>query len=265
MQTCKKDHQAGQVGVVVLLVAAVVLTVAVGLSHRTLQQQESAITQDESLRVFNAAESGVESALYDIAEHEYSGTELGTGDNYLFPDDSGPAVSYNITQSAEFEMFVSTGDTVEIALDNPSNSDSITISWQHVSSSLNCDTDNPPAIIASVISFSTARQYAFDPCAAERGTEFQFVNFIGGDYPFSTTVPLETGDLLIRIKPIFTSTNIGIAGTPSNIIALAQYDIDSTAFNSQEKIARTIEVKRSLPGSYSFMDFTLVSGSTLTK
>lgn len=251
-----KNLQSGQVGLVILLITAVILTVAVSLSQRTIQQQDSAITQDESTRVFNAAESGIESALFDITKSEQSGTQLGIGNNFALDNSD---VTYSISQSNQFEMFVTKGDTVEIPLSGSSGTTSI--SWWD-RSGIDCASDNPSAIVVSVLNISTAKQYAYDPCADVRNTNFEEVTAGVGDYKYSVTVNLDAQDRLIRIKPLFSNTKFLISGST---ITLAQYDVSSTALNTQEDIARTIELKRSLPGSYSFMDYTLVSGSTLTK
>ena len=264
MKSSANNPQSGQVGVVILLMMAVVFTVAISLSQRTLQQQDSATTQDESIRVFNAAESGVESALFDISEHEQLGSQLGTGGDFEFGDSN---VSYSISDSPQFEMFVLTGNTVEIPLNNPTEGDVVEISWKHSESVLNCSTQNPPALIVSVLNLNNAKHYAYDPCPIARGTNFYEVdNFCGPcEYQFEIDVPVSDDDRLLRIKPIYDSTNILVTSSNANIISLAQYDVASTAFNTGDDIARTIEVKHSIPGSYSFMDHTLVSGSSLTK
>lgn len=264
MKSSDSNPQSGQVGVVILLMMAVVFTVAISLSQRTLQQQDSTITQDESIRVFNAAESGVENALFDISEHEQLGSELGAGGQFEFGESD---VSYSITDSSQFEMFVLTGNTVEIPLNTPTEGDSVEIQWKHSETEINCSTHNPPALIVSVINLNNAKHYAYDPCPTARGTNFyEVTNFCGTcDYQFTVDVPVSDNDLLLRIKPIFADTGILVSSSNQSIIALAQYDVASTALNTDDDIVRTIEVKRSLPGSYSFMDYTLVSGSNLTK
>jgi len=264
MKSSNSSLQSGQVGVAILLIMAVVFTVAISLSQRTLRQQDSTITRDESTRVFNAAESGVENALSDILEHEQLGSELGTGGQFEFGEAD---VSYSISDSSQFEMFVLTGNTVEIPLNTPTAGDVVTIQWRHSETELNCSTQNPPAIIASVINPDNAKYFAYDPCPTARDTNFfEVTNFCGTcDYQFTVDVPVSDNDLMLRIKPIFADTNILVSSSSQSIIALAQYDIASTAFNTDDDIARTINVKRSLPGSYSFMDYTLVSGSNLSK
>lgn len=264
MKSSANNPQSGQVGVVILLMMAVVFTVAISLSQRTLRQQDSTITRDESTRVFNAAESGVETALSNILEHEQYGSGLSTGGQFEFGETD---VSYSIANSSQFEMFVLTGNTIEIPLNTPVEGDVVTIQWRHSETEINCSTQNPPAIIASVININNAKHYAYDPCPTIRGTNFyEVTNFCGTcDYQFTADVPVSDNDLLLRIKPIFADTNILVSSLSQSIIALAQYDIASTAFNTNDDIARTINVKRSLPGSYSFMDYTLVSGSSLTK
>ncbi len=259
MQNPKKHLQSGQVGVITLLIMAVVLTIAIGLSRRTTQQQDASFIQDESTRVFNAAESGVEEALYDIYQAELLDSSPGTGDEFDLGQDQ---VSYAIQNQSTFEMFIGRGNTVEIPLDtNPSGN--VAINWWNETA--DCDSSNrPPAVIVSVFQASTARHFGYDPCTRNPPTGFN-LDSIGsgsGDYAYQVSISLVAADLLIRVKPIFNSTTFLIT---SGAISLAQYDVESTGFNPQEEIARTIEIRRSLPSAYGFMDYTLISGDTLTK
>ncbi len=260
MQESKKHLQSGQVGVVTLLIMAVVLTIAISLSQRTTQQQDAAFIQDESTRVFNAAESGVEQALYEITEAELEGdsTDDIAGD---FELDNNDQVHYRGQSQNQFEMFVATGDTVELPIDNP-GSNSLDIFWWEGESG--CGND-PSAIIVSVFdSTNNAKHFGFDPCGSdtERNTGFDPPSSESGDYAFSASVDLDANDRLVRIKPIFSSTKFQIS---SNAITLAQYNVESTGRNPQEDIARTLEVRRSLPSAHSFMDYSVVSGSSLSK
>lgn len=255
----RQNHlQSGQVGIVVLLIMVVVLGIAIGVSRRTIQQQDTAFIQDESTRVFNAAESGVEDALSKIAEAEQTGEDLATTGTLDFDDDQ---VRYNIEASNQFEMYVSAGDTIEIPLEG--EDDNVTIRWNY-NRGVNCSTDNPAAIVASAISANNAKHYGFDPCETVRHTNFHSNDLDAtGDYSFSVDIPVEASDHLLRIKPLFNSTRLNVSA--SNAINLAQHNIDSTGYNEAQDIARTIELRRSVPGNYSFMDYTLVSGSSLSK
>ncbi|KUK79269.1 MAG: hypothetical protein XD95_0509, partial [Microgenomates bacterium 39_7] len=223
MQKRRKHLQSGQVGVITLLIMAVILTVAIGLSQRTTQQQDAAFIQDESTRVFNAAESGIEEALSAITEAELVGETADVEDSFTLGDDE---VSYSGQAREEFEMFVAAGDTVELPIDLPQDTN-LDISWWEGES--NCAND-PSAIIVSVLSANNAKHYGFDPCAADRDTNFASTQPGSGGYAFRVTVPLTTDDVRVRIKPIFNSTKFLMN---SNAITLAQYTAESTGLNTQ--------------------------------
>jgi Tfp pilus assembly protein PilX len=261
MKPSERRLQSGQVGLVTLLIMAVILTIAIGLSQRTIQQQDTAFIQDESTRVFNAAESGIEEALSDITAAEQAGTvdsEFRADGTFPLEDSS---VAYSAYTSSIFEMNVSQGKTVEIPVAGDGTTN-VTVQWWYQKPT-NCASNQPAAIIASVLNSTTATHYAYDPCADERLSNFSDTISAGSDdYSYQVSIPIALGDLLLRLKPVFNNTQFRIDGTP---ISLAQYDASADALNQTENIARSIEVKRSLPGSFSFMDYTLVSGSSLTK
>lgn len=255
MQISKKHSQSGQVGLITLLIMAVVLTIAISLSQRTAQQQDASFIQDESTRVFNAAESGVEEALFEIYQAEMEDRDPAEQGILDFDDDT---VSYSVSGQSTFEMFVGQGNTVQIPVNG---TDNMVVNWWDRTD--NCTSPNPPpAIIISIFKDTIARHFGFDPCETDRNTDFAAPGSGAGDYSYEVLLPIAADDILIRIKPLFNSTNFNIS---SGAIALAQYDVESTGFNEDEGIARTIEVKRSLPSAYSFMDYALVSGSSLTK
>ncbi len=261
MRSVNIKLQTGQVGLVTLLIMSVILIVAISLSQRTIQQQDEAFLANESTRVFNAAESGVEDALSAINSAEEQDKPIETEGAFALGDDQ---VSYRIDSSQIFEMNVMKNNVVELPV-NLSMIRPITISWGYQHSG-NC-ADNPSAIVVSLIGEDEARYYGFDPCADTRQTNFNEDSITPGadSFRYQLTLgidELSNNDLILRIKPLFAHTRLRVS---SDAISLAQYNIESTGLNTSQELARTLELKRSLPGSYSFMDYTLVSGSNITK
>lgn len=260
MRSVNTQFQKGQVGLVTLLVMSVILIVTISLSQRTIQQQDEAFIIDESTRVFNAAESGVEDALSAINSAEEQLLPVESGDTFDLGDDQ---VSYRINSSQIFEMNVMKNNVVELPV-NLSMIQPITISWGYQHSG-QC-ADNPSAIVISLISENEARYYGYDPCADSRSTNFEDSISDGTDsFRYQLTLDsdeLSNSDTILRIKPLFAHTKLRVS---SPAITLAQYNIESTGLNVSQELARTLELKRSLPGSHSFMDYALVSGSSITK
>ncbi len=248
--------QSGQIGLITLLIMAVIVTISFSLSQRTIQQQDAAFIQDESTRVFSNTESGIEEALSKIAEEEAAGSTSGS-----WSASGGDNSSWEVAASDQFEMGVTQDKTVEIPLDGSAGN--ITIQWWY-NQAANCNGSNPPpAIITHTLNESSSTFLAFDPCETERNTSFSDIISSGSDdYSYSVTVSIAADNSLFRVKPIFNDTRFKINGQP---IDYAQYDVSSTAYLEEEDLARSVDVKRSALGNHSFMDYTLVSGSSLEK
>lgn len=257
--------QTGQVAVVTLLIMSVILVIAVAVSQRTAQEQQIAFTQDESVRVFNAAEGGVEEGLSTIQEFEEGDTEL-PSELQTISNLNQSNVEYTIESSNSFEMYVDENTVVEIPLNN--SGDDVNINWWE-SSATDCVADSPPAILVSLYQSNTSRHLAYDPCSNEdtcsggRDTDFECGDItrdpIGaGDYAFQVTVDVTANDKIIRIRPLFQDTRLQISGTS---LVQPQFEINSRGVSQTDETARALNVLRSRLGAPSYMDFTLVAGS----
>ena len=113
-----KQAQAGQVGLIVLLIMVVILALGLSLATRTSQQAEISIQQEDTTRVFNAAEAGVEAALADIFQSESAGTvnDLSEGIESLDLSGSNTAINYNITKSNTLETHLKQGTSTELVV-----------------------------------------------------------------------------------------------------------------------------------------------------
>jgi len=251
----KRDHnlQSGQVGLITLLLMTVVLSVALSLSLRTIMEQDIAITQDESLRVFNAAESGIEQALYDISQDSISGDieNIDLGANYEIQVDN----KVNLT--------INSGRALEVPLNSINGL--VNIHWWNKEDDCS-STNKPAAIVVSVYSASSVKYYGFDPCNRGNFTEVYrnspAVDFDNDSHYYSAEVTVTSSDVLIRVRPLYNNTKLYITATA---FTSAQYNILSSGYGTDEDIARTLDVKRSMPGAPDFMDFALFSGDNLVK
>ena len=250
-----KRQQAGQIGIVILMLMAVILTIGISLSQRTIQEQDIAIIQDESTRVFNAAESGLEQALFQVSVEDFTGTGS--------LDLDGINVDYETNGSATFDMNLSSGKAVTIPL-NVSSPTNVTVRWWDQIE--DCGTSNPPAaVLASIYTANNVRHFGFDPCASSRNNNLLIVNKLASvdeGCNYKVDIPVAVNDILIRVKPVFNNSKFNIN---SNAIDLAQYNILSSAQNNLDDIVRTLNVKRSLLSAPGFMDYALVSGNDLIK
>ncbi|MEA2056129.1 MAG: hypothetical protein U9O78_00205 [Patescibacteria group bacterium] len=262
INTQSNHNKQGQIGIIIILVMTILLTIGISIGLRTSKKQEISIEQEESTRVFNSAESGVEKALSEIYERERAGEEVG-GDVVSEGTDE-----YQIETNSELEMYVEQGSSVKAALDSPTNSDDAKIDWW-LESGTSCSSDNPAAILISIYNeaggVTTSRYLAYDHCYASGDRNNNLIEPDSSSregYSFSATVTLQAGDSYLRITPLYNSTKIYLA---SSEISKGQYDIISRARNTDDNVAKAIDVSRSLPAAPAFMDYALVSGSSLSK
>lgn len=255
MQYVYKQSESGQVGIIILMMTAVILTVAISLSQRTLQEQDIAITQDESTRVFNAAESGLEEAMFDVSQGR-------TGTGELSFEDLNIGVDYEIESADTFNMNLTNGQTATIPL-NQSNTDLTVRWWDHED---DCNSTNPPAaMLVSIFTENNVQNFGYDPCSSNRENNFGSISQLATTEEncyYRADIPVTTDDILVRVRPLYNNSKFNIS---SNAIDVAQYNILSSAVNNPEDIARTISVQRSEDGPPFFMDFALVSGGSLVK
>lgn len=254
--------QAGQVGLIVLLIMVVILALGLSLATRTSQQAEISVQQEDTTRVFNAAEAGVEAALADIFQHETTGdiAGLSTDTSSLDLSGSNANINYNITKSNTLETHLKQGTSTELALPAAG---SISFYW-----AIEPACADTASLILSVYSNNagtiTARHYAVGDCS---GASTRGDNFIPNDagpapYRYAYTLFTTANDTFVRVKPVYHDTDIKIVGSP----AVSQFTINSQAQNTlagQE--TRTFEVKRTLSTAPAFMEYALVSGSSIIK
>jgi hypothetical protein len=258
----RRHSQSGQVGLIVLLIMVVILALGLSLATRTSQQAEISIQQEDTTRVFNAAEAGVEAALANIFQSESIGNIEGISEGIASLDLSGSDtdINYSIAKSNILETHLKQGTSTELVLPAAG---SISFYW-----AIEETCNDTASIILSVYSDDageiTARHYAVGDCS---GASTRGDNFIANDpgptpYKYGYTLFTTAEDEFVRVKPVYNDTDIRIVGSP----AVSQFTINSQAQNTlagQE--TRSFEVKRTLSTAPAFMEYALVSGSSIIK
>ncbi len=261
-------HQPGQAGLIVVLLAVVVLTVGLSLFVRTSRQADITAQQEESARVFNAAETGIEQALAGVlAEEQGSGNFESLANQVITLDNTNAKVNLSVAPANTLETYLDQGSSAELSLAS-ANPSPITIYWSKIGCS-----QNPAALIITI--------HNLDPSDGTQTTRYEGIKgqgcnegnnkvlFVesnpGADlYQFAYTLSLQPGDYFARIEPVFAGTDI-LASGPS--IDRAQFLITSKAQDNSgaTQQAKAIEVKRTLSTPPSFMDYTVYSGSSIIK
>jgi Tfp pilus assembly protein PilX len=257
------SSQVGQAGLIVVLMAVVVLTIGLSLFVRTTRQVDIASQQEESARIFNAAESGVEKALADVFKTEQTTNVFENVTNQdILVDNNNAKVSLQVAQENKLETYLDQGSSAEVKV---TTADPITVLWSKVSCA-----QGPAALIIAIentdpgTGAQTARFEAVKGQGCTSGTNFTESGVGTAPYLFSHTLVMKAGDKSVRIEPIFAGTDIAATGLSINkaqfvVTAKAQ---DNSGASSQ---AKAIEVKRTLATPPTFMNYTVYSGTSVVK
>ncbi len=256
--------QSGQAGLIVVLLSVVVLTIGLSLMVRTSQQAEITAQQEESAKIFGAAETGVEKALADIQSLEQNQVELSAVANQDITDPNA-SVNLQISQDNILKTHLDQSSAAELSVNSTAPID---INWSFVPCS-----QNPAALIISIYNqdglgnitsrFEAVKGPESEGCSS--GKNFNYASTVVGDspYKFKYQLSLQANDYFVRIEPLFNSTDIMAEGPSIN---RAQFTVTSKAQDvTGVSQAKAIEVRRTLSTPPSFMDYTLYSGSSITK
>ncbi len=259
----KSWRQSGQAGLIVVLLAVVVLTIGLSLFVRTTRQADITTQQEEAARIFNAAETGVEKALATILNTEQTNGDFAAIANQeILLNDNQAKVALEVSPENKLETYLDQGSTAELSL---VTTDPITIMWSKTTCA-----QSPAALIISIsntdpnTSAKTTRYEAVKGTGCSSGKNFTEANAGSAPYQFAYTLALVDGDTMARIEPIFSGTDITATGLSVN---RGQFVVTSKAQDNSggSQQAKAIEVKRTLSTPPSFMDYTVYSGSSVTK
>lgn len=282
----EKQLQKGQVLLIVVLVMVVALTVGLSVASRSIVSLRTVNDEENSQRAFSAAEAGIERAvkgncidtsctisadlseLNDNTKFETNFTTTAkpiTGTEFLVRG------GVQVKQDEGSDIWLSRYSTELSELYTNQWSGTITVLWSDTSG--NCAGSAKPAALQVMVlrgdrtdlQNAQLSQYAFDPCATQRGNNFTVPTInnvetkIGAQkfyYGASISVPAETPGLLMRVIPLYGNTIIGIKGTAAFPIQGQQITSTGTAQNTVRKISFT-QSYASIPSE--FFQYLLIS------
>lgn len=254
----QSDLQTGQVGVIVLLTMVGMLTIGLSLAARTTQESFLSGKEAETARVFNAAEQGVEQALSSNLEFD--------GDSYEGDIDSisGIEVDYTVEKIDKLQTRLFEAIPVGVTVDGFTAGDRLRIDWSELD---DCGTESPASLIVSVFNedagSTTARNLALGAC--DRSDGFELASTINeAGYRRRYDVPLETGDFLVRVKPVYNDAEVNIYSNDFDL-PIQSYLIRSEAAGTETDETRIVEVNSTLLTAPSILNYALFSGGTLAK
>lgn len=258
----KDTHsQSGQVGIIIILIMVVLLTFGLSIASRSTREVALSQQEEESNRVFNAAEAGVERAL--ATDLDFQGEEFSEDGTIIPGTDS--SLSYNIRKNRVLETRLIQGTTAMIQMQDATNPlpTEISIDW---SRETDCGAARKPAsLIVSVYNVTgldeSVRHLAFGACT--RNDEIAVAGVGQNGYYRRATITTQAGDQFMRIKSMYNDTHLRVSA-PTTLPTQA-YNIRSEAESTLGNETRAVEVLRTLPVAPSVMDYALFSGSTLMK
>lgn len=254
----KRKLQVGQVGIVVILIMVVLLTVGLSIASRSTKEVDISSEGQRASSAFYKAETGVEEALARIHKKEKGEDE---NLNPVSTDD----LQYNIDSFSSLEIPILHGHSATLPL---TNKDDFSIEWSKTDCS---NLNNTAALLITVFltknSQTIVEHYAVDGCNSLRNNNF-IANNSGSslNYKFKHTIGQLQNDskvpLFAIITPLYANTDVRVNGLPST----AQYIIKSSGRDKADDLeTKTIMLDRTLPSVPSFMNYSLVSGGSITK
>ena len=276
----KERNNSGQALLIILLIMAVALTIGLSVVSRSVTDIRISQEQEESARVFSAAEAGLESLLAtgeapgSVGDFKIdTGTKpIGDSETFVFPKE----IRAGDTQTV---WLVDHNEDGTLNLDSFKSFTDFEFHWGN--ESLSGDEETAPALEAVIIYKNSAGDYttkrvAFDPKTG-RSDGFTSVsdnNHLFGEKTFSFkaefteddyTDSLPSGTLYaIRIKLLY-NTNSQILGVKAegDLLPLQGNCYTSTAASETTGIARKIEQCQLYPSLSGIFDYVLFSESSL--
>lgn len=253
----QKADERGQIAVIVLLIMAVLLVIGISLASRTSEEIAISTQQQETTRVFNAAEAGIEEALSTDFGLDAIGGSAPEGELQIDDID----VKYRVIANEGVDgVDLSPGQTLTVVM---SQTGAPRIEWRGTG---NCSTA-PPLILTAyytdgaqvraiheAVRTSTntnAGTFTEVSCSSNVAT-FNFTGIPTGSRHFLRVTPLYNQATIVRID--------GVAGQSQTIRSEARRE---NTFGDTE--FRAIEVTRTNPAPPSIFDYALYSGGSLTK
>lgn len=257
------QSQAGQVGLVILLIMSGMLAVALSLAARTTQELVLTEQEKDSVRVFNAAEEGVERAL--STDLNFSGESTGDIEFGVEGIDESvfANVAYSITKKNNLETVFFEGVSLAVDVTGVTTGQSLKIEWSRED---NCSTDDPASLIIAIFSVSGgATQVRYEGIGAcDRSDGFTLASSINNGYRREYNLPLLTNDFLVRIRAVYNDTYGRVTGVGLTL-PVQYYAIRSQAYSTTGNETRVVEVNRTLNTAPSIFDYAVYSGTTLVK
>lgn len=248
------NARSGQIGIILLLVSVVMLTIGISVASRSTSDISISTSSEIANRAFDAAESGVEQALAALA------TSPETAPATTTTTINGSSVTTTITQSTILETSADQGYVVGVNVTGSSGN--IQIEWAKEAAGA-----QRASLAISVFNATNTnlRRFYYAPQANTHATD-GFTNSgnnngANGGYSSIVTIPLAAGDQLVRIRPVYASTDVRVSGLN---LPTQEYIVKAVATDQVSSETKAVQVERGLPMAPAIFDYVLYSGTSIT-
>lgn len=269
----KKEHEKGQVLLLVVLLITVVLTVAMSLLSRSIINVRLSVEEDQSLKALAAAEAGIEKSLisntivqsgtltnnstFNATQTSFTGSSFSLNNGKLVLKDIGSDIWLSDYSEDPGQIY-----------QNPW-SGTLSVYWGSPSDQCRQNESVNTMAAIEVIVFSgpksnpNVRRYAFDPCGARRtganGNKFSNPaagGVIGGKtYDNRANIPAISSGLFVRVVPLYANSYFAVQASSS----LPSQGILISSTGKSADVTRTVSVLKENPSlpieflTYSFL------------
>jgi len=280
---CLNRKDSGQTLLIILLVAAVILTIGLAVASYSITNIKISQQEEESARVFSAAEAGIEEALRLGGLPEGGTITVGEITANVTEQIQGESSIFNFAgdkfESGELANIWLIGHDVDGGLDPstyfPANG-TVTVCW---GDSTDTSGDDTPALELALLyqdsgSFKVARG-AYDP--KDRGNAFELADDIDGgncgnlafakDVNLGADLGIPGGAIpyTLRLRLLYNSSANSLAVSASSNLPKQGKCYESTASIVESGVTRKVRQCQFFQSPPEIFDYVLFSGGNLSK
>jgi hypothetical protein len=254
-----RSAERGQAALVILLLMVVLLTIGISIASRSITDLRLSRQEEDSNRALNAAEAGIETALSQ--DFNFSGT------TYQGSVSVDPAVSvnYTIQKVGAWETRLFKGISAQVDLSGSQTGNNVVIRW---GKETNCN-QSPASLMIRIFrntgtTTKVRTKLAYAPCSTHNDRFTVVSTDPSGELFRQVTIPLQSGDTFMRVKPLYNDTYLSVTGSGWTL-PTQQYQVKSVAGTTQGDETRAVQVNRTRAVVPSIFDYAVFSGTTIVK
>lgn len=240
-----RKNESGFVVIVTMLIMVGLISLGLSVANQSTEDTAESGDESQAVRVFNAAEAGVEELL--SAPLVDDGGTIQT----TLPDFDGAALRYRVMEQYTLETHLLEGGTATIDLPG-GYAGNIIINWDSAAALL-------IAIYTDDASVQTVQYVGANPYTAVRIAGFDSAANVSSKSRYQFTAPANTK--MVRIKSLLAATNLTVESSFPD----PQYHTVRSEATGADGVTRTIEVNKTIEVPPAILDYAVYSGGSITK